>query len=64
MLDRATIDKMRNPGKLIPPAPHYPYWRLFCPDCQQWWESELYRYHYVVPCPDCQVKSNLSLNHQ
>ncbi len=52
-IPKEMIDKMRNPEVSMPPAPHYPNWIMFCPDCQNWWESELYHYHYVVTCFDC-----------
>jgi len=50
------LDQLRNPDKLLPPFPHFPYWRYFCPNCQDWWEGELYHEHFVVTCPDCQGK--------
>jgi DNA-directed RNA polymerase subunit RPC12/RpoP len=56
MFAKEVINKLHNPDKLIPPAPHYPYWRYFCPDCQTWWESELQRTRFVVDCPDCHSK--------
>lgn len=57
MLTTEQKHKTLDPDEFIPPAPHYPYWSLFCPICEQWWESELYRYHFCVTCPDCQDNS-------
>jgi len=62
--NQETIARMRNPERALPPAPHYPYWRYFCPVCQEWWEGELFHEHFVVPCPDCQEVENQSKRRQ
>lgn len=61
-LTEEQIAKLRNPDKLLPPAPHYPDWVYFCLVCQRWWEGELYHNHFVVTCPECQEKEVLCLS--
>ncbi len=51
---------MSNAYKPLPPAPHYPYWRYYCPSCLEFWESELYRDNFVLICPDCFEKEKVN----
>ncbi len=38
---------------MIPPAPHYPYFRYLCPACEKWWEREITAEDFVLICPPC-----------
>jgi len=46
----------REDLKEIPPAPHYPNWRYLCPRCQQFWESPIFRRHFIQECPQCVIR--------
>tara|TARA_Y100000310_G_scaffold97802_1_gene95444 strand:+ start:2754 stop:2978 length:225 start_codon:yes stop_codon:yes gene_type:complete len=48
-----------EPGEhpqMIPPTPHYPFWRYLCPLCRKFWEQREKLQDFRQYCEVCQTK--------
>jgi len=41
---------------MIPPDPHYPYFRYLCPTCEKFWEREISAEDFVLECSSCRER--------
>ena len=55
-LGKEILGETKNHPLLIPPTPHYPYWRYLCPFCKKNWEMEEKCINGIEPCPECKLQ--------
>jgi len=39
---------------VIPPTPHYPFWRYLCPRCKKFWEDSIKFPDFRQHCVECE----------
>lgn len=52
-LGKGILGESQHDVHVIPPAPHYPFWRYLCPNCMKFWEQSSKFPDFRQYCVEC-----------